>query len=59
MSDKQETFYGFPVWEIAVFVLAILLIMVVFVLWWFFGYSFVIVPTGSTVNAPLLAALLA
>ena len=56
-----DRFHGIPVWEIVVFFAAILLIMIVFVLWWFFGYSYVVAPSGESINVPstALSALLA
>ena len=62
MAGASELFHGIPVWEILVFVAAVALILIVLVVWWLFGYSFVIAPSGQTVvDVPktALAALLA
>ena len=59
MAGRSDTFHGIPVWEITVFVAALALIFIVFVLWWFFGYSLVVAPSSETVVNPALAALLA
>jgi len=51
--EKSRQFHGIPVWEITVFVAAVALVLLVFILWWFFGYSYVIAPSGgSSINLP-------
>lgn len=39
---------GPPVWEIAIIVIAVALLFVVFVLWWFFGYNYVFEEHAET-----------
>lgn len=47
-----------PVWELTVFALAALAVVVVVILWIFFGYSLVLVPkTVPTIEAGLSAVL--
>jgi len=47
-----------PVWEIAVFALAITAVLIVFVLWYFFGYDLALVQnTNPTMQSSLVSIL--
>ncbi|MDD5111147.1 MAG: hypothetical protein PHG85_01220 [Candidatus Altiarchaeota archaeon] len=40
---------GPPVWELAIIAVALVLIIAVFILWWFFGYRYVFVEQPAVV----------
>ena len=40
---------GLPVWEVAIILIALLLLFVVFILWWFMGYNYAFVEPSETV----------
>jgi len=56
---ESDTFHGIPVWEIMIFLVAIFLVFLVLIIWWFFGYTLVVAPSAQTTVNPALAALLA
>jgi len=47
-----------PLWEAAVILIALFLIVLVLVLWWAFGYNLIVVPDVVAVKPPALAASL-
>ncbi len=47
-----------PLWEAAVILLALFLIVLVLVLWWAFGYNLIVVPEAAAKPAALAASLL-
>ena len=40
---------GPPVWELAIILIAFVLILVVFILWWFFGYRYAFAEQPVTI----------